>query len=67
MTEAEKVSLVLRSQGHTLRTLPDELQTQLAALCDDEGNLAADVRQQVKILMADYYHSQKAVVEDTDK
>lgn len=66
MNDTERATKVLVSQGFAplrLPSLPAKLQGELAALCDEDGQLAVDVRQQVRELMQNYQANQKAVIE----
>lgn len=70
LTAQQRAETVLTSQGQpTSRysSLPKELQDALAALCDESGKLATDVRATAKQLMADYFAGQKAVVDTEPK
>lgn len=67
LTEGERATLVLRSQGMALLILqglePREL-TELASLCDSQGQLADDVRGRFDDWRLQYYESRKATASD---
>lgn len=67
LSPRKRAERVLSSQGRAagyLNSLPEAVQAELAALCSETGELAADVGARVKAIFERYYAAHKAVVDD---
>jgi hypothetical protein len=67
LSNEKRLRRVLASQGrppHLATALPENVKSQLAALCGADGTLVADARPKSKAILDDYFDSQKAVVDE---